>query len=863
MSPRNKVVIVTALVLVVALVVIAVLQPSSRRTRRSSVESTPAGSPLPAVSANGVVSDPIDPRYLTDLPFGKSSFWIQPWRAYLDTWPASRLLDSLGVNFNVKASEAQDVARLLHDSGFKLARIGINWDSLSYSDPAQFVDESDIRTRLTALHDYGLRPLILLDANSVGPCPAKKVMLDTVASAPASASTITLSASSAAEVVPGKTGFDAVVFASSERKHRHKHRHERGTHAKTAVKLSPAQKGERREARRKAAEAGLTALVRHGNPGILITKVNADHVATLSRPLPIALAAGEHKGTTLLYAPFGAPKLPDGQPNPAFQATLNGWLSYVATVSKFAQSIFGPGGYDLEVWNELSFGSQFLNAEHYYSSPGEESSSSKKGGEEGSSPKGEESSSSTGEEESSSSGEEESSSSGEEESSSTSEAGSSSTGEGKAQHQHHHNHHHHRRAKQGSGADNRVNKAVSKEIRQALLSETAAYVRDPAHGISPGVGVSDGFASQTPFPSGANVPAGLTALSKHLYGGAKSFPSAFHARRGNVPLNALGERDTVGPSKSAGSLTPLFVPHFQSLFPEFYLSGLQTATVVRDLAPITTHIYKTPHGRYVGAPHRSPLRVWMTEYNLNPAKATVVGPDETTPATGSSAQLTAADKAHFQAKALLRSLVAMVSKGMTREYFFHAGPGAFDLIGEGFTQALEANPGTYPGDALGGETMTGFRNMLAQFQGPGPTAEPRQLKLLSITQDGDHAQFTGDGTTAHPSLYDREVLAVFPFQSSPTRFVIPVYVMTRDLATLYEPNAPQTDIHRFDLPNETFRITLGNLPETTTPPTISAYDPLRNETTPTQLITRTSNTATIEIAATDYPRILTLNYTGK
>jgi hypothetical protein len=202
----------------------------------------------------------------------------------------------------------------------------------------------------------------------------------------------------------------------------------------------------------------------------------------------------------------------------------------------------------------------------------------------------------------------------------------------------------------------------------------------------------------------------------------------------------------------------------------------------------------------------------------------------------------------------------MINKGMTREYFYAAAGHALALIPPAFYTALQAHPETYPGDALGGETMSGFRNMLAQFQGPGPGPDLRQLTLLSIAQDGDHAQFTGDGTAAHPSLYDREVLAVLPFQSSPTRFVIPVYVMTRNLLTLYEPEAPTSDIHRFDLPNETFRITLGNLPESATPPTIAAYDPLRNETTPAKLIAQSGHTATIEIAATDYPRILTIEY---
>ncbi len=668
--------------------------------------------------SGGTLTDPIDSKYLTETPFGTTSFWIQPWRAYMDTWPASRLVESLGINFNVSASQAEATAQLLQDSGFKLARIALNWDALSYDDPTRFADEASVRTRLEALHKHGLRPLILLDANSEGPTPAKPVDLETVADAPAGAQTVTLTTAAAAAVVPGKTGFDGLAFG--------------------------------------------------GDPDILIDSVGPGDLATLSKPLPNALAAGEHKGATLLYAPFSAPTLANGQPNPAFQETLAGWLSYVATVCREAASIFGPEGYDLEVWNELSFGSQFLNAE-YYDTP----------------------------------------------------AGTEGVG------------------------------AATREITKALLDETVAYVRNPADGIGPGVGISDGFASQTPFPSGANAPLGLTALSKHLYDGAKTFPAA-DQERSLTPLNALGEPDTL-----ENSFAPLFVPRYQSLFPEYYLAATQTETIVRDLAPITTEVYGLPHGRDVGPPGGAPLQKWMTEYNLSLNGATVVGPDESTP---TQATLTPADKAHFQAKALLRSLVAMINKGMTREYFYAAAGHALALIPPSFYTALQAHPETYPGDTLGGETMNGFRNMLAQFQGPGPGPDLKQLTLLSITQNGNHAQFTGEDTPNHPNLYDREVLAVLPFQSSPTRYVIPIYVMTRDLLTLYEPNAPTNDIHRFDLPNETFHITLGNLPQTTTPPTITAYDPLRNETTPAKLTTQTGHTATIEIAATDYPRILTIEY---
>jgi hypothetical protein len=797
--PHAGVALGAALGLLIAAVAVTVLvlvrssAPAARPAVPSSARAT-------VTSTGGTISDPIDPSNLYDVPFGVTSFWIQPWRAYLDTWPASRLLDAVGINFNVDAAQAPDVARLLHDTGFKLARIEINWSGLSYGDPTTFTDESSLRTRLTALKENGLRPLILLDANSEAPCPAKKLALTTVSPAPAGSSTVTLSAASAAEVVPGKTGFDGITFRSAAGLQGKHGKQKAGAH--TRVALTPAQRRARREELRARASAGLTQLVLRGNPGILIIHVSPSGVATLSRPLPIALAAGTHKGSTLLYAPFASPKLSDGSPNSAFQATLHGWLSYVATVSRLAQSIFGPGGYDLEVWNELSFGSQFLNAADYYTQTG-----------------------------------------GSTEGSSEHEGSSESEGPSEAKTQKSKN---------------------TKAIVKALLDETVAYVRDPANGISSEVGISNGFASQTPFASGALAPPGLTALSKHPYATAKLFPAEYHTGPGGIPRDALGQRDTAGPARSPGRFTPLFVPHYQSLLPEYSLTATSTETLIRDLAPFTTTIYKIPHGLHASRPGQRPPQVWVTEYNLSAGHASVMGPDETTPATGPSAQLTPTDKAHLEAKALLRNLVSMVGAGVSREYFYAAANAeALSVIGEPFMSAVASHPDVYPGDQLGGETVTGMHDLLTQFQGPGAgPAGARQLQLLSITQDGNHAQFTGDGTPQHPNLYDRDVLAVFPFQTSPTRYVIPVYVMTRDMLTLYEPNQPNTDIHRFDLPNETFRITLANLPTGNHPPTVTAYDPLLNTDTRARLVSRHGDTATFAIAATDYPRLLTLDYAG-
>ncbi len=93
----------------------------------------------------------------------------------------------------------------------------------------------------------------------------------------------------------------------------------------------------------------------------------------------------------------------------------------------------------------------------------------------------------------------------------------------------------------------------------------------------------------------------------------------------------------------------------------------------------------------------------------------------------------------------------MINKGMTREYFYAAAGHALALIPPSFYSALQAHPETFPGDALGGETMSGFRDMLAQFKGPGPGPDLRQLSLLSIAQDGNHARFSATAPPPTPA----------------------------------------------------------------------------------------------------------------
>ena len=261
------------------------------------------------------VTDPIDPAYLTGLPLGDRSDWVQPWRAYLDTPPATALAAGMGVNFNVPPEQAAVTAHLLADSGIRRARVEIPWADVSYTNPTTFANASSLQETIAALRDNGIRPLILLNANQQIPCPTKTFQATLTSGAAAGATTVQLDAATAAQVVPGHTGLDYQSQAGA----------------------------------------------------IIFTSVNGSGLATLSQPLPSAFAAGAYPASTLLYQPFAQPLLANGSPNPQFQATLNGWLQYVRTTMNLVTTTYGSDNFDVEVWNELGNNSAFLNLGDYYS----------------------------------------------------------------------------------------------------------------------------------------------------------------------------------------------------------------------------------------------------------------------------------------------------------------------------------------------------------------------------------------------------------------------------------------------------------------------------------------------------------------
>jgi hypothetical protein len=599
------------------------------------------------------------------------------------------LRNAVGINFNVSAQAADATANLLAASGFTRARLEIGWDSMSFADPTQLKDPTSIDTRLAALKAHGIRPLILLNANDRAPGPTKFFTAQIVQPAVAGAQWVQVDPATASQIVPGYSGLNGPTGTAAE---------------------------------------------------FIATSVAAGGWVQLSKPLPADLAAGSYPAATLRFKPFVAPFTSSGSPNPVFEQTMSGWLQYVHAVTTEARRVLGSDAFDVEVWNELTFGSNFLYVDRYYN-PVPSSF-------------------------------------------------------------------------QGLG-----------DVQREILVRTTKYLRDPANGV-PGVGVGDGFASQTPFAAGSTSPVGLTAIDKHPYhANVKTFPQD-QVFNGVRPVDALANPE--GTLDSSGSWHDAFIPSYRAFFPEYFLSGIQTEYMERDLSPTTTTIGGIAHGRYtMPSGGTVPPQVWITETNID---STGAGP------------LTAADKWHLQAKATLRSLAAFVNKGVSALYFYAVSDGQFSMVD--------------PSQPGGGPTMAAVKAFTQAMAGPATISTRRSLSLLAIADQANHVQFDGDGTAAHPPLYNRDVVAVFPFQADTNKFVVPAYVMTRDMATLYNSSAPTTDVTRYDMPPEVYRLTIGGVNAAALQ--ASATDPLTGQSVPVTIVSRSGGTAVVEIPLTDYPRMLVL-----
>jgi hypothetical protein len=265
-----------------------------------------------ATNTGAIASTYIDRAYFDQLPFGTHSHWLQPWRAYLETVPAHQFLNGMGIGLDLNDRENPNlVLQMLATHGIKTARIEISWNNLSYD--RETLQHDRLVEMLQACKRWGVRPLILLNANHGIPTPTKSFNRTATATALAGSRQVRLNDTT--DLTIGKSGVNNLTGYW-------------------------------------AAEALITAI--DGN------------TVTLSKPLPKTIAAGTSVSmATLKYRPFARPGSAD------YQQTIAGWQRYVGTVAKFAATALGTTqsqnkGFDMEIWNELTFGSEFLSINNYY-----------------------------------------------------------------------------------------------------------------------------------------------------------------------------------------------------------------------------------------------------------------------------------------------------------------------------------------------------------------------------------------------------------------------------------------------------------------------------------------------------------------
>lgn len=246
-----------------------------------------------------------DPSQL-DVPWPKHSFTKVPWRGFLETKTGVAFLRGVGVNYNVPGRSDLAV-RLLTEAGFKAFRIEVGWGEVRWDEKGVHDDERLLWLLRSCQRD-GVRPTLLLNAHHGVPCPNRTMDKRLAADAPAGARRVTFA--DTREIVAGRTG--------------------------------------------------ISNLSTYWGAEALITEVDAaTGECTLSKPLPKALKKGQNVSLmTLKYLPLH----PVGTKE--FDETAEGFARYALLLCDKAREA-GLTDFDVEVWNELTFGTYFLDINHY------------------------------------------------------------------------------------------------------------------------------------------------------------------------------------------------------------------------------------------------------------------------------------------------------------------------------------------------------------------------------------------------------------------------------------------------------------------------------------------------------------------
>jgi hypothetical protein len=701
------------------------------------------------VTPSAKLDGPYENPTQANVPFGIISYYNQPWRAYMDTWAADKWLESLGTQWNVDRKYMEPLCRLFQETGLSSIRYEIGWGSMGWDDDLMPHVKANMKRDFTLFAKYGIRPLILLNAHHGVPCPVKDVNVTVVADAAKGDKTLKLK--SADGIKPGYTGIQHPEYIANYP---------------------------------------------------TITKIDPDGTCTLSAGLPFDIKAGPFRLVQTKYQPFQGTKLKDGTPVPAAQETFNGWLAYVAAVTKTAREALGTdgqpdAGFDLEVWNEQTFGSNFLDINRYYDQKIAFAESFT---------------------------------------------------------------YTHTRAMQ-PGYRPGATLTFEQKGAYAILPMTIDWAADPANKC-PGVRVISGFANQWPWDNGTGLWDHQYGFSRHYYTGGwrDCSPETPLSGRNTGTIDALGNFDGKKDGKDWHTIAPgsNFVPTFRCGFPEFMHSGFKTEMLSRDVTPDSRWGYMNGHGRYTHNGDYQWARVWQTEVNYD--RNQVIDEVCKTAGVKRDDPRLLPMAARLAGKTLLRQYLFHAAKGLYRIYIFSPEPDPFGIgtLPKSFYTALEQNQYQLT-DAVRKQVppeWLGLRWLTTLMRTGEKLAAPRPLQVRELVEYQPRLAYAGDGTPAHPHRWNRDFFAVMPFQLSASKYVIPYYVVTLDMSHTWDATKDPLDPARYDMPPQQYDVTLDNVNGVGA--TVSAYDPMSNAAVPVQIVRGTASSVTVRLHAVDYPRYLVL-----
>ena len=714
--------------------------------------ATPAIGDWDGVASSAHLDGPYEDPVKANVPFGIISYYNHPWRSYMDTWPASRYSDLPGGNFNVNLKYADAVAQVMEESGMKSARIEVGWGNMGWNDDLRADTKANLVSLLGILKRHQIRPLMLLNAHHGLPCPEKDVRVELAIAADKGARTVQLK-DPAASLRLGYTGFSS-----------------QGDY----VACFP-----------------------------VLTSLDPDRTAHLSAPLRTAIKAGPITLQELKYQPFQGLKRKDGAPTSAAE-TFDGWLKYAAAIGRTVRDALGTegqpdAGFDIEVWNEQTFGSNFLDINNYYSPKLEF----------------------------------------------TSPFVYQKT----------------RERLPTFRPDART--AFKQEGAYAILPMTIDYFNDRANGF-PGVRVISGFANQWPWDNGRDLWDGQAGFSRHFYTGGMidCSPEKPLGKTNSGTIDALGNFDGKKDNKDWHTIVPgtNFVPTFRMAFPEYWHSGFKTETISRDVNPDSRLAYFSGHGRYTHNGDFHPAEVWQTEVNWDRSPfiaeaAKAAGVSQNDPRVETLNQYTAG-------KMMLRQFIFHAHKGLYRITMFCLGAdSALGMLPKAFYSALDVSGGKLTEDVR--KTLppgyAGMAWLKKLFDTGEALAAPRPLKIADLVEYKPRLVFAGDGTPAHPNVWNRDWFAFLPFQLSANRFAIPYYVVTIDVTHSWDKSRDPLDPKRYDMPEQEFDVTIDNIAGRGA--AVSDYDPLSGTAVPVKVVAATGTTLTLRLRTVDYPRVLQITET--